>query len=344
MTNPNHNEINLQNKKSLLSFTESIRGASPENIADILKTYFHDDMVWHGPVPIGTLNGISEVADKFWKPFLTSFPDIWRRNDILFGDGIESPQWTASTGYITTVFCRDWLGIPATGNVAYIRFGEFCRFVDGKIKTVYILLDILDVMRQAGIRLLPPSLGKEGLTPPPLTGDGIVLEPQDEAESKKTLQLVEDMLFKGLMTYDGKSLDSMREERFWHPQMMWYGPSGIGTTRGIKGFQDFHQGPFLEAFPDRTGGHEDQARPAEGEYAATVGFPSLYATHTGKNWLGMPVTDKKITMSLMDFWRREGDLLVENWVLIDIIDILQQMGCDLFERMEQQLKSGRLNP
>ena len=30
---------------------------------------------------------------------------------------------------------------------------------------------------------------------------------------------------------------------------MWYGPSGIGTTRGYKEFEDFHQDPFLEIFP-----------------------------------------------------------------------------------------------
>jgi len=30
---------------------------------------------------------------------------------------------------------------------------------------------------------------------------------------------------------------------------------------------------------------------------------------------------------------REGDLLAENWVMIDIPELLQQMGLDLFERM-----------
>ena len=31
-------------------------------------------------------------------------------------------------------------------------------------------------------------------------------------------------------------------------------------------------------------------------------------------------------MRVMDWWRREGDLLVENWVLIDVIDLLEQLG------------------
>ncbi len=35
----------------------------------------------------------------------------------------------------------------------------------------------------------------------------------------------------------------------------------------------------------------------------------------------------------MDFWRREGERLAENWVMIDIPDLLNQMGLDVFERM-----------
>lgn len=31
----------------------------------------------------------------------------------------------------------------------------------------------------------------------------------------------------------------------------------------------------------------------------------------------------------------EGDLLVENWVLLDIIDMLLQMGIDVFDRLRK---------
>jgi hypothetical protein len=39
----------------------------------------------------------------------------------------------------------------------------------------------------------------------------------------------------------------------------------------------------------------------------------------------------------MDIWRREGDLLKENWVGIDIIDMCMQMGLDVFAMMKEQL-------
>jgi hypothetical protein len=34
-------------------------------------------------------------------------------------------------------------------------------------------------------------------------------------------------------------------------------------------------------------------------------------------------------MRVMDFWRREGNLLAENWVFIDLPDLLLQMGVRL---------------
>jgi hypothetical protein len=40
----------------------------------------------------------------------------------------------------------------------------------------------------------------------------------------------------------------------------------------------------------------------------------------------------------MDIWRREGDLLKENWVAIDIVHILLQLGYDVFAQMKEQLE------
>ena len=37
-----------------------------------------------------------------------------------------------------------------------------------------------------------------------------------------------------------------------------------------------------------------------------------------------------------DWWRREGDLLIENWVFVDIPHVLLQMGYDLFANMTEE--------
>jgi hypothetical protein len=43
----------------------------------------------------------------------------------------------------------------------------------------------------------------------------------------------------------------MRMDDYRHDDFTWYGPAGIGSTRGVDGFRAYHQGPFLEAFLDR---------------------------------------------------------------------------------------------
>jgi predicted ester cyclase len=235
-----------------------------------------------------------------------------------------------ATGNLVGTFAEDWLDIPATGHASWLRYGEFHRVEDGQIAETRHLVDVLDVLRQAGYEFFP-ALAPEVVIPGPTTQDGVLLDEQDEAASERTLHLVEDMI-DGLHEYEEEGLDGMGMEEYWHEDFMWYGPAGTGTTRGIDGFQEFHQGPFLEAFPDREGG-DHVARFAEGQYCASTGWPSIDATHLGDGWMGLPATDEPVTMRVMDFWRREGDLLAENWVFIDTVDLLSQLGVDVFDRL-----------
>ncbi|MCP4198938.1 MAG: ester cyclase [Proteobacteria bacterium] len=125
--------------------------------------------------------------------------------------------------------------------------------------------------------------------------------------------------------YDGLNhhvIEGMDE--YWTEDMIWYGPAGIGTKRGLKDFQNNHQRPFLHAFSDKNA--IDEIRIAEGDYVAAKGFQQV--THTG-DYLGIPATGKSMQIKYMDFWRVEGDKLAENWVMIDILDFLAQAGYDV---------------
>ena len=53
---------------------------------------------------------------------------------------------------------------------------------------------------------------------------------------------------------DRRRFSSMGMTRFWHPQLMWCGPGGIGTRHSNSWFERHHQKPFLVALPDRKGG------------------------------------------------------------------------------------------
>ena len=317
-----------QLKASYLAHVAALHEARARDLGTVLADAVHDDVLWHGPHPIDELRGRDALEHEFWSPLLHAFPDLERREGILLAGAYDAREWIGATGFYAGTFARDWLGIPASGGLAYLRFGEFHAIDAGGIRESYLLLDLVDLMRQAGIWLLPPSRGAEGAWDGPMTHDGVLLEPQDEAEGRRTIELARAM-GDGLRAYDGKTLESMGQERFWHRRMMWYGPAGIGSTRGLEGFQDFHQVPFLEAFPDRVGG-DHRASFGEGHYAGWVGWPSVRATHAGGGWLGLEPSGRSVGMRVMDFYRREGDLLRENWVFIDIPDLLGQMGVDLF--------------
>ncbi len=317
--------------------------------AAALREQVAPDAQWHISHPINELVGPQAVAEQFYGPLLAAFPDLERRVDLFFAGqwssppegevGYSPPQvrgegwWATATGYYIGTFRQPWLGIPATGEPAVLRFGEFYRWqpnpsgVGGQITEARILLDIVDLARQAGRPLLPPSSGLDWLVPGPAPHDGLLLGPSDPLAGQESMRRTVAM-FKGLWDYDGVNLDSMGMERFWHPNMMWYGPCGIGTSRGIGGFQRHHQKPFLHAFPDRKGaGH--RTRLSEGLFVASTGWPSVAATHTGA-YLGVPATQRPIGMRVADWWRSDGQLLTENWVLIDLPHLLLQMDVDLF--------------
>lgn len=285
------------------------------------------DLEWHGCHPFGILVGASAVEEGFFAPLRRAFPDLQRRDDIVIAGPFETGDWVAATGHLAGTWTGEWLGFGPTRRLTLLRYGEFWRFDGGRPVEARVVVDLMEVLRQCGRDPLPPWPGAPGISPAPQTGNSVQLAPSDPDETRHSLELVEAMIFGGLRAYDGKGLGSMGMERYWHPGMMWYGPGGIGSNRGIDGFQRDHQRPFLEAFPDRVGGNH-RARIADGSYVASTGWPSLRATHRGA-YLGVPATGRAVTMTVMDWWRRDGDLLAENWVFIDMPALFLQLGRDL---------------
>ena len=306
------------------------RSAGPALLASEVSALatLSDDHILTAFTPVDRVVGRDGYAADLLAPLRASFPRGEERVDIRLVGHWKDGDWVASSGHIAGRFEAPLFGIPATGRVAFIRFGRFERFEAGKIVETLIILDLPSLMIQAGCWPLAPAMGPQLIAPGPATRDGIV-QPGD-AGGERSLQLVEAMIG-GLMTFDG-SLRSMGMRGYWVEDFWWFGPAPIGNFRGHADYERGHQLPFLTAFPDRVGGNH-RARIGEGMYVASTGWPSITATHAGGGWLGLAPTGRAITMRVMDFWRREGDLLAENWVMIDIPELLQQMGIDLFERM-----------
>ena len=152
-----------------------------------------------------------------------------------------------------------------------------------------------------------------------------------EEESRRTLHLL-DMMIQDLDLLNKSGEDNCPPEylaRTWCEDMVWYGPAGIGATYTIPRYQQQHQYPFREGLTDKVyNGHV--SRFAEGNYACFFGWPNLSHKPTG-GFMGLP-GGESTHMRVVDVYRREGDKLLENWVLIDIPYWLKQQGLDVLER------------
>jgi predicted ester cyclase len=325
--------------QAILAFPGRQHSASKaSDLLTTFSTFFSHDCQWHVAHPVNEVLGNS-ILPQLWQPLLSAIPDLERRSDIFIGNTWHTNNcetvWVAVTGHYIGTFQRSLFGIPPTQQIATFRFGEFYRVEDSHIVECYVLLDFIDLMRQANCSILPPGRGIEGLSPGPRFHDGLLRTVSSSQETEASLKLVEAMIFGGLRRFDGTDIKSMGMELYWHPQMMWYGPGGIGTTRGIEGFERNHQRPFLHAFPDRQGGNH-RARIADGKFVASMGWPSIYATHKGE-YLGVLATNRPVTMRVMDWWRREKSLLIENWVFIDIPHLMLQLDVDLFSQKYRKI-------
>lgn len=291
--------------------------------------------------PFGTASGPKALLAAL-APLQAAMPDLERRDMIvLAGTSPEGQDWIGTCGNFMGTFTAPWLGIPPTGHLTHMRYHEFFRVEGGKIVEMQAIWDIPEVMMQAGVWPMVPQLGKFLCTPAPMTQDGLTAS----GDGSATMHHVLDMLT-ALCRHPKEPAEAMELGRFWHSRFNWYGPAGIGTARGISGFRHWHQIPFLQAMPDRgldpEGLHSHWI--AEGAYTCETGWPNMRLTITQDGWLGIPPSGKQITLRSLDFWRMEGGLIRENWVLVDLLDMYAQLGVDVFARLQMFTKARNLGP
>ena len=328
-------DVHARNKAALAPLRAAQYNYEAGAVRAALGQVFRPDAVVHLATPFEDLDGPQGLYQQAYAPLQQALPDLERRDTIVMASA--SPQghdWVGCCGYYTGTFVRHWLDIPPTGHQVAMRFHEFYRMVDGQVVEMQALWDIPELMLQAGAWPMAHSLGREWQVPGPATQDGLVAGPRDAARAERSLQLVLDMLA-GLSRYATGGVAAMQLEAYWHPRMSWYGPSGIGTGRGIAGFRHWHQIPFLNGMPNRRGTGGKGEFFADGDYVAVSGWPNMQATISGDGWMGIAPAGKQITMRSLDFWRCENGLIRENWVLVDLLHVYRQVGVDVLARMRE---------
>jgi hypothetical protein len=325
----------LQAAKAVVrAYFDEMSGADAGSVASIIEKHVASDYHWRGVHPFNEQSGAAAVAETFWAPFLTSFAPVQRRTDVFIA-GVnqvkEDGIWVMSMGHFMGLFDQPWLGIPPTRKIAMLRFAEFHRVADGRIAESALFCDIIHMMLQAGLTPLPPQTGAHLVQPGPMTNDALLYDAQDPAVGDETAAVIRRMISD--IVNVGKFArreDELRQH--WHEDMIWWGPGGIGASYTIPRYLEQHAGPFRAHLHDRTF-HGHLAFVTEGKFGGFFGWPNLSMKHIG-GYLGLPASEARGEMRVVDVYRREGDKLAENWVFIDMLHFLKCQGLDVLERIK----------
>ena len=323
--------MSLQDAKAALRrYVEAQRYPGPDS-REALKTFFG------GSAQINVVHPFNALTrDDYWtqvlQPLMACFSSPIRTDYMAFAGTYEDQTWVTCTGYYSGHFDSDWLGIKAPGRMAHLRFGEFHRMEQGQAVESYIFLDLPELMAACGQWPIAESPGHHrgyiGYVPGPITQDGLQWQMNDPDHSQSSTDMVTTML-RGLATPDQKW------RPYWHDRMTWYGPGAFGAFVGLDEFAGF-QTTFEGAFSEWIGGAAPGSRTrhftrfGDGDYVCSGGWPSLNCVQS-KSFFGQPPSGKRIYMRVCDWWRREGDLLAENWIFVDVPHVLLQLGVDVFE-------------
>ena len=330
--------MNFQSEKQLiLNFYDAIGNSKIEEIPKVLSNYCSEDLLWRGFHPFNEIIGLDNLYLQFWEPFKKSFFNSQRRMDIFLAgynkiSGNEG-VWVVSMGHLMSLFDNPWIGIKDTKKIAILRYCEFSKIQNGKITEVAMFFDIPHLMLQAGIKPFPSETGISLVQPGPLTHDGLMFNEQDPNVGNKTLETIENMI-NDVKVWTSTSRASLIDElkKSWNDNMVWWGPTGIGSTYTIERYADQHAGPFRESFKDRKfNGH--LCRVSEGNYGGFFGWPNLTLTPI-KKFMGIKTTPKSSEMRVIDMYRREGKKLTENWVFIDLLHFLKILGIDILKNLK----------
>ena len=324
----------FQPQKSLVrQMNAALDAADGDTTASVLERFTRHNHVWRGFHPFDRIDSAEDVAARFWCPLKGALSRLTRRDDIFFAgrnqmDDFQS-VWVVSMGHLVGLFDAPWLGIRPTGKMAFVRYCAF-HCVDGdKITQTAMYVDIPHLMWQAGQTPFATQSAANLVQPGPQTHDGLLFGPQPAAEGEKTLAVINAMISDLGQWRSGLPLEE-ELARTWADDMIWWGPTGIGSTYTIARYAEQHARPFRTGFTDRSQTRHI-ARLAEGHYGGFFGWPNFTARPTG-GFMGLPGSDTAGAFRVIDIYRRAHDKLAENWVFIDLLHFWKQQGIDFLTR------------
>jgi len=257
------------------------------------------------------------------KEYRRAFPTSGFTQMLFFGDD----EHATTTSYGVALWNASLFGIPEPENRwTYFRVIDFYHLrkysdTHGLVDYNFMMMDFADLFRRVGRPVLPPATLPEGLVCPPAANDGVpapfsvMVAGRDSASAKKAAKgAMEDVWL-------GDSLP----EKWWHSDLTFYGPGGIGTARGAKQFYEHVIQPYHAAFANRS--LESKMLFCEANYCGAFGV--LHGRHVG-TWVGQAASYATLGVRYSMHFRIVDGKIKEGWAIFDFPGLFEQLGLNFW--------------
>ena len=123
-----------------------VDGLNDHRIDDIGE-FFSEGFRWIGNHGCGTKVGLKEFQDNWQKPFQEAFS-----NKVCIDEArLFMGEWAAAFGKQEAIHTGEFMGIKPTGKKVEIRYMDFWKVSEGKIKDNWVMVDFPFVMKQLGV-------------------------------------------------------------------------------------------------------------------------------------------------------------------------------------------------
>ena len=133
-------------KKTQQVIESMVDGLNDHRIEDIGE-FFSENFRWMGNFGCGTKSGLKEFQDNWQKPFQEAFS-----NKVCIDEArLFMGEWAAAFGKQEAIHTGEFMGIKPTGKKVEIRYMDFWKVSEGKIKDNWVMVDFPFVMKQLGV-------------------------------------------------------------------------------------------------------------------------------------------------------------------------------------------------
>ena len=133
-------------KKTQEVIESMVDGLNDHRIEDIGE-FFSKNFRWMGNFGCGTKSGLKEFQDNWQKPFQEAFS-----NKVCIDEArLFMGEWAAAFGKQEAIHSGEFMGIKPTGKKVEIRYMDFWKVSEGKIKDNWVMVDFPFVMKQLGV-------------------------------------------------------------------------------------------------------------------------------------------------------------------------------------------------